>query len=413
MAVKTQRILTKKFKEYDPMSIEGYISLGGFKQFENCLNRKSEDVIEDIKKSGIRGRGGAGYPTGIKLEQSKVVPGEKKYIICNADEGEPGTYKDRQFIEFDPYSIVEGMLISALVADATDGYIYVREEYFHLHGLLHNAIQKTQEAGYLGTNIKGSGFNFSLEVFSGAGAYVCGEGGALIESIEGNPGKPRKKPPYTKVRGLFQLPTLVMNVETLAAIPAVLEFGVEKYMKLGTPDSIGTKVISVSGKVNKPGAFEVEFGASLNDIINELCGGMKDGAKPKFLQIGGASGPIVPAHEFDLRLCYQELWEHGFDVGSGAIVVADESVRLVDYLETVYEFFLDESCGKCTPCREGNRQITHILGRIAHGEHDDALIAKAEKYARLMKEVSFCGLGKTANAPLLSAIKNMRESFFE
>ncbi len=410
---KTVSMLTEFFGKYDPMSIEAYMDLGGFKALEEVVKSNKEDTIEIIKASGLRGRGGAGYPTGVKLEQSAAVPGDRKVVICNADEGEPGTFKDRQFLEFDPFKIVEGMVMSAFLMGGTEGYIYIREEYAHLHHLSINAVEKAREKGFLGNNILGSGMSFDIRVFSGAGAYVCGEGGALIESIEGKQGKPRRKPPYTKQCGLWQLPTLVINVETLAALPTIINHGADEYAGMGCADSKGTKVISLSGKVNKPGAYEVAFGITLNEIINDLGGGMRDGSTPNFLQIGGASGPIIPADKFNLKLCYQELWDNGFDVGSGAIVVADQTTDLADYLHTVYEFFEDESCGKCTPCREGNRQIVILLHKVAHGTGSQKDLDLAVRFANHMKGTSFCGLGKTAPAPLLTAVKNMNSDLLK
>ena len=410
---KTINVLSKNFKKYNPSFLEDYIKIGGLETFKACLKRDKDDIIEDIKKSGIRGRGGAAYPTGKKLEQSAEVQGDRKVIICNADEGEPGTFKDRQFLEFDPMIVIEGMMITAYATNATEGYLYVREEYSHLHDIARDLLKQLKEAGYLGKNILGTDFSLNLSLFSGAGAYVCGEGGALIESIEGKVGYPRSKPPYTKQCGLYQLPTLVINVETLAAITASLDYGIENYAKLGTKKSPGTKIISVSGKVNKPAAFEIEFGITFNEVIDDLCGGMKDGAEPYFLQIGGASGPIIPAKYFNLAICYDELWEYGFDVGSGAIVVVDRSTKLTEYLEAVYHFFNHESCGKCTPCREGNMQIAHCMSRFTANEGTLYELIQIEKYANNMKECSFCGLGKTSPTPFLTGLKHYRTAFEE
>jgi len=404
---KTVCMLSEFWGKYDPMSIDEYIALGGFKALDQILKTGRTESIKAIKSSGLRGRGGAGYPTGLKLEQSAEVPGDRKIVICNADEGEPGTFKDRMFLEFDPFKVIEGMIISAYLVGGTEGYMYVREEYAHLHHISINAIKQCQEKGYLGKGILGSDLNFDIRFFSGAGAYVCGEGGALIESIEGKQGKPRRKPPYTKQVGLWQLPTLVINVETLAAIPTVIDHGPEKYASLGCADSKGTKIVSLSGKVNKPGAYEVPFGITFNEIINELGEGMKEGSTPNFLQLGGASGPIVPADKFDLKLCYVGLCEYGFDIGSGSMVVADQNMNLAEYLHTVYEFFKDESCGKCTPCREGNGQIVKLLGKITEGNGTQADLDLAVRFATHMRESSFCGLGKTAPTPLLTAVQYM------
>lgn len=405
--ISTVNMLSEFWGKYNPNSIDEYIKLGGFNALEKILKIDKNKTIDSIKTSGLRGRGGAAYPTGLKLEQSAAVTGERKIVICNADEGEPGTFKDRIFLELDPFKIIEGMIISAFLIGGTEGYIYIREEYSHIHSISINAIKMCREKGYLGKNILGSGLDFDIKFFSGAGAYVCGEGGALIESIEGNQGKPRRKPPYTKQKGLWQLPTLVINVETLAAIPTVINHGPVFYASMGCADSRGTKIISLSGKINNPGAYEVPFGVTINDIINDLGGGMKNGSSLNFIQLGGASGPIIPSDKLDLKLCYVELCEYGFDIGSGAIVVADKSIRLIDYLYTVYEFFKDESCGKCTPCREGNGQILYLLHKICEGRGKQADLDLAIRFAKHMKESSFCGLGKTAPTPLLTAVEYM------
>lgn len=409
---KTVRLITDFFGKYNPASIEGYEALGGFTSLKRLLKEPSQFIIDEIVESGMLGRGGAAYPTGVKLEQSAAVKGDHKVVICNADEGEPGTFKDREILRQDPFKVIEGIILCAYATQGTEGYIYIREEYSHLHAGLRNAVEACRLKGYLGKNILGSGLNFDIRVFSGAGAYVCGEGGALIESIEGKQGKPRNKPPYTKERGLWQLPTLMINVESLAAVTTILLNGANTFTAYGTDRSKGTKVISVSGKINKPGVYEVPFGITFNEIIYDLAGGIKGGKKAVFLQIGGASGPIVPASKFDVKLCYQKLKENGFDMGSGAIVVADESVSLAGYLETIYEFFQEESCGKCTPCREGNRQIARLLKDIAHGHGGAPELDRAVRYAMHMKEISFCGLGKTAPMPLLTAVNAMRESIF-
>lgn len=400
-------MLSEFWGKYDPLSIEEYIELGGFKALKEVLNKSKTQSIEGIKTSQLRGRGGAGYPTGVKLQQAANVPGSEKVVICNADEGEPGTFKDRKFLELDPFKIIEGMIISAYLINGTKGYMYVREEYTHLHHIAINAIKQCQAKGYLGKNILNSGLNFDIRFFSGAGAYVCGEGGALIESIEGKQGKPRRKPPYTKQKGLWQLPTLVINVETLAALPTIISHGPETYASYGYKDSKGTKIISLSGNINTPGAYEVPFGITFNEIINTHGGGMVNHNMPYFLQLGGASGSIIPFDKFSLRLGYDELNEFGFEVGAGSIVVADIYTRLIDYLYTVYEFFKDESCGKCTPCREGNGQILKLLDNIRKGEGGQEDLDRAIRYAEHMKESSFCGLGKTAPKPLLTAVKYM------
>ena len=405
------RVISKNFKKYNPESLTEYKALGGFKALEESLKKSHESIIKSIDLSGLRGRGGAGYPTGKKLRQAKAPKNDRKVIICNADEGEPGTFKDRQFIEHDPFKIIEGMIITGFVIDATEGYIYIRHEYNHLHRRLHNVIERARKAGLLGENILDSGFNFDLKVFSGGGAYICGEGGALIESMEGKIGYPRVKPPYTKQCGLEQLPTLVINVETLCSIATILDYGPEKYIKHGTKASPGTKLISLSGNVNKPGAFEVEFGMTINEIIEKLGRGIKDQHEVKFIQLGGASGPMIPKKDFDVKLCYDDLKSRGYAMGSGAIVVCDENQSIIEYLKNVYEFFEHESCGKCTPCREGNHLIVDRLDTILKGKGTQKDLDTIKRLALHMKDSSFCGGGKTAPTALLSAFKHFSEDF--
>ncbi|HKL42229.1 MAG TPA: NAD(P)H-dependent oxidoreductase subunit E [Clostridia bacterium] len=404
-------IISKNFKNYNPESLSEYKSLGGFKALEKSFQMTHDSIIESIDLSGLRGRGGAGYPTGKKLRQAKAPKNDRKVIICNADEGEPGTFKDRQFIEHDPFKILEGMIITGNVIDATEGYIYVRHEYNHLHRRLHNVVSEARKAGLLGKNILGSGYDFDIKVFSGGGAYICGEGGALIESMEGKIGYPRVKPPYTKQCGLEQLPTLVINVETLCSIATILDYGPEKYAKHGTKASPGTKLISLSGNVSQPGAFEVDFGITINDIIENLGRGVKDQKHAKFIQLGGASGPLIPKKDFDVKLCYNDLKNRGYQMGSGAVVVCDEDQNVVEYLKNVYEFFEHESCGKCTPCREGNHLIVDRLDTILKGEGTQKDLDTIKRLALHMKDSSFCGGGKTAPTALLSAFRHFNEDF--
>lgn len=405
----SSNIISKNFKNYNPESLVEYKNLGGFKALEKSFQMTHDSILESIDLSGIRGRGGAGYPTGKKLRQAKAPKNERKVIICNADEGEPGTFKDRQFIEHDPFKIVEGMIITGNVIDATEGYIYVRHEYNHLHRRLHNVVSEARKAGLLGKNILGSGYDFDIKVFSGGGAYICGEGGALIESMEGKIGYPRVKPPYTKQCGLEQLPTLVINVETLCTIATVLDYGPEKYAKHGTKASPGTKLISLSGNVSQPGAFEVDFGITINDIIENLGKGVKDHKNAKFIQLGGASGPIIPQKDFDVKLCYDDLKNRGYQMGSGAVVVCDDDQSVVKYLKNVYEFFEHESCGKCTPCREGNHLIVDRLETILKGEGTQKDLDTIKRLALHMQDSSFCGGGKTAPTALLSAFNHFSE----
>lgn len=406
-----EQVISKNFAKYNPESLTEYISVGGFNGLKKAFEMSHEEIIQEVEKSGLRGRGGAGYPTGKKLRQAKAPKNDRKIIICNADEGEPGTFKDRQFVEHDPFKILEGMIIAGFVADANEGYIYIRHEYNHLHRRLHNVIERARKGGYLGDNILDSGFDFDIKVFSGGGAYICGEGGALIESMEGKIGYPRVKPPYTKQCGLHQLPTLVINVETLCSMATIIDFGASEYAKLGTKASPGTKLISVSGNVNKPGAYEVEFGITMNEIIENLGKGVKSNKKAKFIQIGGASGPLIPKEDFNTKLCYDELWSKGYDIGSGAIVVCDENQSVIKYLKNVYEFFEHESCGKCTPCREGHHLLVEHLDALLTGNGTQEDIDTLKRLASHMKDSAFCGLGKTAPNPLMTAFDHFNEEF--
>lgn len=406
-------VISKNFKKYNPKSIDEYLGLGGFNALKKAVDMKPTGVITELKKSDLRGRGGAAYPTGRKWEQASQVPGDHKVIICNADEGEPGTFKDRYLLEYDPFKVIEGMTIAAFTVNACEGYIYIREEYKHLHSLFKNAVEAAKGKGFLGNNILGSGLDFDIEVYSGAGAYVCGENSSLIESMEGKSGRPRIKPPYIKQCGLFNLPTLVNNVETFAAVASILDMGVEEYLKYGCDESRGTKLISLCGNINNPGAYEVPFGITLKEIIEDFGGGIANGNTLKFLQLGGASGAIVPASDINLKYCYDELKNHGIEIGSGAILVADDSNKIVDFLKSIGDFFLHESCGKCTPCREGNRQLTKIINRFVDGSASVEDFKTIERFANVMKYASFCGLGKTAPTALLSAIKHFPIEFYE
>ncbi|SHK27072.1 complex I 51 kDa subunit family protein [Paramaledivibacter caminithermalis] len=410
---RTVKVISKNFKKYNVESIDEYIKLGGFSALKKAFDLGPKGIINELKISDLKGRGGAAFPTGKKWEQATKVPGDRKIIICNADEGEPATFKDRYLLEYDPFKVIEGMTIAGITFNANEGFIYIREEYKYLHDKFKKAIQLTKENNYLGQNILNTGFNFDITVFSGAGAYVCGESTALIESIEGKSGRPRLKLARTSEKGLYDLPTLANNIETLAAVATILEIGGEEYAKYGTKNSKGTKLISLCGNINKPGAYEVPFGITLKEIIYDIGGGVKNGNALKFLQLGGASGPIVPASMIDLKYCYNELNANGINIGSGAILVADETNKVVDFLKSVQDFFLHESCGKCTPCREGNRQITKIINRFVNDEASIEDLKTIEKFANVMKYASFCGLGKTAPTALLSAIKHFPIEFYQ
>ena len=408
---KTVNFITENFGKYDPYSIESYFEIGGFTAVKKALSMSSGEIIEMTKVSAVRGRGGAAYETGKKWGQAAAVPGNNKVVICNADEGEPCTFKDRTILSKDPFRLIEGMIIAGYTVGAQNGYIYMREEYRHLNPLIKNAIKESTEKGFLGDNILGTNFSFNIHLYSGAGAYVCGEGSTLIESIEGKSGRPRIKPPFIKECGLFQLPTLVNNVETLAIATAVIQNGVEDYIKYGTEKSPGTKIISLAGNVNKPGAYEIPFGLTLREIIYDIGGGITDNNELKFFQLGGASGRIGPASIIDIPYTYEDLAKAGLVVGSGGILVVDHRTRLIDFLKSIQDFFIHESCGKCTPCREGNRQIAKIIDRFVDGNSHCDDLHTAERFANIMYNCSFCGLGETAQSCFLSALKYFPEEF--
>lgn len=408
---KNVSLITENYNKYNPESIDEYINIGGFSGLKNALSMTSDAIIDIVKASKVMGRGGAAYPLGRKWDQARSVVGENKVVICNADEGEPCTFKDRSILEKDPFRLIEGMAITGYTVGAQNGYIYIREEYRYLQPKVKAAVKQAKEKGYLGKNILGTNFNYDIHVYSGAGAYVCGEGSALIESIEGKSGRPRIKPPFIKQCGLNQLPTCVNNVETLAIAATLLTHGIDKYLSHGTEDCPGTKVISIAGNVNKPGVYEIPFGLTLREIIYDIAGGIPNNKKITLFQLGGASGKIGPASLLDTPYTYEDLHKFGLTIGSGAILVIDEDMRPLEFLHSIQEFFCHESCGKCTPCREGNKQIKHILERLLAGTQKDTDFATLKRFANIMTQASFCGLGETAQAALLSAIRYFPEEF--
>lgn len=407
----TVSFITENFGKYDPDSIDSYLSIGGFTATKNALAMSSNEIIDITKKSSVKGRGGAAYDTGRKWAQAAAVPGDDKVVICNADEGEPCTFKDRSILSKDPFRLLEGMIIAGYTVGAQNGYIYLREEYRHLRPLINNAIKESMDKGFLGENILSTGFSFHIHLYSGAGAYVCGEGSTLIESIEGKSGRPRIKPPFIKECGLFQLPTLVNNVETLAIATAIMQHGPEEYLKYGTSECPGTKIISLAGNVKNPGAYEIPFGLTLREIIYDIGGGIPDGHELKIFQLGGASGRIGSAKLVDTPYTYDDLRKVNLVIGSGGILVVDDRTRVIDFIKSVQDFFIHESCGKCTPCREGNRQIAKIVDRFVEGAQRSDDLETAMRFANIMKNCAFCGLGETAQSSLLSAIEHFPEEF--
>jgi len=403
--------ITRNFGQYDTNSIDSYINIGGFSALKKALTMEGEDIAARIAAVKVKGRGGAAYDMGRKWSQARAVKGEHKVVVCNADEGEPCTFKDRELIAQDPFNLLEGMLIGGWTVQAQDGYIYMREEYRHLRPLLLNAIQQAEQKGFLGKNILGTDFEFHIHLYSGAGAYVCGEGTALIHSIEGKAGRPRMKPPFIKVSGLFSLPTCVNNVESFSIVPHLLLDEQGEYAGYGSGESIGTKLVSVGGNVVRPGVFEIPFGTSVRDIIYDLAGGLPPGRSLRLIQFGGASGKISDARILDTPYGYDELKAAGVSVGSGAILVLDDGTSVLDFLRTTQAFFCHESCGQCTPCREGNLHIRLFLNKLARGEATGADIAAMKKIADIMSISSLCGLGETAQSALLSAMRIFPETF--
>jgi len=389
--------------------VSEYEKTGGFSALKKAAASTPEEIIAEIKKAKLLGRGGAAYPAGSKWEHLLHIPETPKYIVCNADEGEPGTFKDRLIMDLLPLKLLEGIIIAGLVFRAKAGYIYVRGEYRKLQRRLLLAIENTRAAGYLGKNIAGSGLDFDIRVISGAGAYVCGENSALLNSTEGKVGRPRIKPPHLAEVGLFLHPTLVNNVESFANIPLIINMGGDAYLQAGHPDSGGSKLICLSGHCKNRNVFEVPLGKiTLRDAIydSELGGGIANNKKLKFFHLGGQSGPIGGIDQLDTVYSYTDLKKAGLTVGSGAIVVMDESVSVIEYLKGVTEFFIHESCGKCIPCREGNRQLLKLLNKLSVPGamvKDDLVVMR--HLIRTMTDASFCGLGQSAAVALNSAWK--------
>ena len=406
------RIVLQNVGEIDPMNIEEYIARDGYFALAKVLKEmKPEDVIDEIKKSGLRGRGGAGFPTGLKWEFTAKVSGDQKYVLCNADEGEPGTFKDRLIMEGDPHSLIEGMIIAGYAVGATKGYIYIRGEYYGSIDTIRKAIEDAYEYGFLGENILGSGFSFDLSVRLGAGAYVAGEETALIESIEGKPAKPRLKPPYPPTFGLFGKPTVVNNVETFVNVPRIILKGADWFKSFGTESSPGTKVFSLVGNVVKKGIVEVPLGTTVRDLIFKFGGGVEGGRKLKIVQTGGTAGTFIGPDKLDVPLDYDSYQNYGVSLGSGVILVADETHCAVDLALNTMRFYEHESCGKCTPCREGTKLAVQILERISKGQGKKEDLELLREIAKAAGETSFCGLGQSIPVPLLSILENFKEEF--
>lgn len=406
-------LITKRCGHINPMSIDDYISYGGYTALKKAMTMEPTEVIEEIEKSYLRGRGGAGFPTSRKLWSLAKESNHPKYIICNADEGEPGNFKDRYLLETDPHQIIEGMLIAAYATRANKGYIYIRGEYTHIIELMKWTIDVAKKHGYLGESILKTTFAFDIEIRSGAGSYVCGEEFALIESIEGKPGRTRVKPPFPTKVGLFGQPTLINNVETFANFLPIIEMGGEAFSKIGTPSSTGTKLISLSGNVLNKGVFEVEFGTSIIDVIEKCGKGTEMNRKIKMVQLSGACGPIIPEYMLDMIIDFERFEEFESKTGSGAIIVIDDRFDLFDILGRTVEFFAHESCGKCTPCREGHLQLAIMIKKFARKEAKLKDLVSIESLARVMHQTSLCGLGQTSPTAIISTLKYFREDYID
>ena len=407
-----KRIALKNCGVIDPENIDEYIAFDGYKALAKALTEMTrEQVIQEILDSGLRGRGGGGFPTGRKWKFGYNSPAEQKYIACNADEGDPGAFMDRSLLEGDPHAILEAMAIGGYAIGASEGYIYVRAEYPIAVKRLQVAISQAREYGLLGEHIFGTDFNFDIHIRLGAGAFVCGEETALMNSIEGKRGEPRPRPPFPAVKGLFGKPTVLNNVETYANIPQIILHGAKWYSSIGTERSKGTKVFALGGKINNTGLVEIPMGTPLRSVIYDIGGGIPGGKKFKAVQTGGPSGGCIPAEHLDIPIEYDTLIEIGSMMGSGGMIVMDEDNCMVDIARFFLDFTVDESCGKCTPCRIGTRRMLEILERIVEGTGEDGDIEKLEALAKNIKATALCGLGQTAPNPVLSTLRYFRDEY--
>ncbi len=409
---KQRRVALRNCGVIDPENINEYIAFDGYKALAKVLTEMSrDDVIDVILKSGLRGRGGAGFPTGLKWKFAKAPESDVKYVCCNADEGDPGAFMDRSVLEGDPHSVLEAMAIAGYAIGSQQGYIYVRAEYPIAVKRLRIAIDQAREAGLLGKDIFGTGFNFDIDLRLGSGAFVCGEETALMTSIEGCRGEPRPRPPFPAIKGLFGKPTILNNVETLANVCQIILNGPEWFASMGTEKSKGTKVFALGGKINNTGLVEIPMGTTLREIIYDIGGGIPNGKKFKAAQTGGPSGGCIPAEHLDIPIDYDNLIAIGSMMGSGGMIVMDEDNCMVNIAKFFLEFTVDESCGKCPPCRIGTRRMLEILDRITHGKGEDGDIEKLEKLAKNIKASALCGLGQTAPNPVLSTLRYFRDEY--
>jgi NADH:ubiquinone oxidoreductase subunit F (NADH-binding)/NADH:ubiquinone oxidoreductase subunit E/Pyruvate/2-oxoacid:ferredoxin oxidoreductase delta subunit len=396
----------------DPENIDTYCAIGGYRSAERAISSFTpEQIIEEIKNSGLKGRGGAGFPTGVKWDLCRRAPGDTKFLICNADEGDPGAFMDRAVIEGDPHAVIEGMIIAAYAIGASTGYVYIRAEYPLAVERLRHAIAQARQRGYLGTNVMGCGFAFDIQVKLGAGAFVCGEETALIASLQDQIGEPRPKPPFPVDKGLWGLPTCINNVETWATVPKIVSHGAAWFSAIGTGKSKGTKIFSLVGKINRTGLVEVPMGMPLREIIYEIGGGIPKNKKFKAVQTGGPSGGCIPAAHLDVPVDYENLTAVGSIMGSGGMVVMDEDTCMVDVAKYFVSFCVDESCGQCTPCREGTRELYRLLNEITAGKGTLEHLTALEELSVVMRDMSLCALGKTAPNPVLSTLRYFRDEY--
>ncbi len=396
-----------------PWKLDEYRKAGGYEMLTKILKEQTppDEIIEQVKISGLRGRGGAGFPTGLKWSFiNRTAPGDK-YVVCNSDEGEPGTFKDRDILRYNPHQLIEGMIICGYVIGAASGYNYIRGEFWEPYERFEEALEEAREAGLLGNNILDSGFDFELHSHLGGGAYICGEETALLESIEGKKGQPRFKPPFPAMFGLYGKPTVINNTETLASIPVILSQGGEWFRDLGVENSGGSKLFSISGNVNKPGNYEIPMGTPFSELL-ELAGGMRDGRKLKAVIPGGSSSPVIPGEQMmQLNMDYDSIQNAGSMLGSGAVIVIDDSHCMVKILERLSYFYYEESCGQCTPCREGTGWMYRVVRRIEHGQGRMEDLELLDDVAAKIAGRTICALGDAAAGPVASFVKHFREEF--
>ncbi len=408
-----KRIVLRNCGLIDPENIEEYIASGGYEGAKKALSVSNDDVIEQVKASGLRGRGGGGFPTWMKWNFARNTQADEKFIICNADEGDPGAYMDRSILEGDPHSVIEGMIIAGYALGASRGFFYIRAEYPLAIERVEKAIADAKSKGFLGENIFGTGFSFELEIRLGAGAFVCGEETALIASIEGKRGTPSPRPPYPSIKGLWGKPTVINNVETLANVSYIFEKGAEAFSSIGTETSKGTKVFALTGKINNSGLIEVPMGITLRQIVFDIGGGVLNNMPIKAVQTGGPSGGVIPERLLDTPVDYENLQKLGSIMGSGGMIVMSEEDCMVDISKFYLKFCVDESCGKCAPCRIGGFQMLNVLTKISEGKGDLNDLDKLRKIAFAMQKASLCGLGQTAPNPVLSTLKYFEEEYKE